>query len=70
MGIDGADKWIYISDNSNVRDIVEMVTPIIRGEVLCYLFHSTDTCQFAKTFAPLKQKLYVQSIHAETSKRH
>jgi len=36
---------------------------------LCNLFHSTGTCQFAKTFTPLKQHLYVQIIYAE-NKRH
>ena len=42
-----------------------MVTQIIRGGVLCNLFHSTGMCQFAKTLTPLKQQLYVQIIHAE-----
>ena len=35
------------------------------GGVLCNLFHSTGTCQFAQTFTPLKQQLYVQIIYAE-----
>ena len=33
--------------------------------VLCNL-SLNGTCQFAKTFTPLKQQMYVQIIHAET----
>ena len=33
--------------------------------VLCNL-SLNGTCQFAKTFTPLKQQLYIQIIHAET----